>query len=1113
MSETNTCPECGAKLAASAPRGLCPACLLQRGLESNTVGFTDEGPAARWTPPPIDELATRFPELEITRLLGRGGMGAVYQARQKNLDRTVALKILPPEMAQDPAGGGFAERFAREAQSMARLNHPHIVAIYDFGQRSLPPSTALKTGHRTLDTPVYYFLMEFVDGLSLRALLDTGHIAPKEALAIVPQICEALQYAHDQGIVHRDIKPENILLNKAGQVKIADFGLAKLMGASPPPPFQNSEISIQNSSATEAHKILGTPQYMAPEQISHPADVDHRADIYSLGVVFYQMLTGELPTGKFAAPSKKVRIDVRLDEIVLRALEHEPQKRYQQVSQIKTEVETLAIAPPDASPAAPPPVSLLGPTLAFGLLYAAFLFFLAASRDLLPNPLATHFGSEGQPNGWMSPAQYFIFLSLLPLGLLAVFGFISQLTRHLPPRFVNIPRRDYWLAPEHRIATSRLLWRYLLSLACIITTFFMALHALTIQANRATPPHLPMGPLLGITIGFLVLLIVWLTILLMRFAEPPGTVSGYTGLWPRGRSAATAPSNPSTPIHVAADQKTLEPARQEVPAAPLSNAPPPRSFIGKIFLWTARILGSLWAVMLLMFVLGEGSPALGSQPPSVQWAFASKGLWLLGFVIGWRYAGIAAILILLGSAIFHGVEGRFPLGLALELPTIIGLLYAMAALLSRWQPISAPPWRSRFAPSEQNESSSPPPKKFGLAHTALGLSILGLLGELAFLLNPPLGLWRATADVMIPLSILILAMLLTALVLGIKTRQRWAGKIALIIAATTILWPLLHLRARTFTPTNATIGRSGTMAASSPAPESVPASFATQTLLRIDPAKLAAEGRLLGGVPVTVDGHAALKIENLTNLPRQISLFTIDHPPITAPRYALTGEIKYENVQGDAYLELWNCFPPPSHDLPEERYFSRTLAPANSGPLAKITGTSSWRPFSLPFDRTGTPDAPTRLELNIFLPARGVVFLGPIKLSSAATQPAGELPLNATPTVADLPPVVVRTQPASGARDVAPGVTEIRATFSKDMTDNSWSWTTAWKNSTPDMVGQPRFDADHRTAIITVKLEPGQTYGYWINAKNFHNFKDTDGHPAVPYLLIFQTKPAATTKE
>jgi predicted Ser/Thr protein kinase len=313
-------------LAAGAPEGLCRVCLLKMGLESNTLAPTDAELLGRWTPPESADLATSFPDLEIMELLGRGGMGAVYKARQKSLDRLVALKILPPEVGQD---ADFTERFAREAQAMARLNHPHIVAIHDFGQ-----SNAL-----------FFFVMEYVDGLNLRQLLNAERMAPREALAIVPQICDALQYAHDQGIVHRDIKPENILLNRRGQVKIADFGLAKLVGVD------------STTGATE--RVVGTPQYMAPEQIERPAEVDHRADIYSLGVVFYQMLTGELPAKRMEPPSKKVVIDVRLDEVVLRALEKDPQRRYQQVSEVKTQMETIASNPSKADDA--PYVGLRAP--------------------------------------------------------------------------------------------------------------------------------------------------------------------------------------------------------------------------------------------------------------------------------------------------------------------------------------------------------------------------------------------------------------------------------------------------------------------------------------------------------------------------------------------------------------------------------------------------------------------------------------------------------------------------------------------------------------------------------------------------------------------------------
>jgi serine/threonine protein kinase len=171
-----------------------------------------------FVPPTPAELARSFPQLDVLALLGQGGMGAVYKVRQRELDRIVALKILPPDIGNAPA---FADRFTREAKALARLNHPGIVTLYEFGQAN----------------GLFYFLMEFVDGVNLRQLLRTGRVSPREALAIVPAICDALQFAHDQGLVHRDIKPENILLDRRGRVKVADFGLAKLIGtgAEPPP--------------------------------------------------------------------------------------------------------------------------------------------------------------------------------------------------------------------------------------------------------------------------------------------------------------------------------------------------------------------------------------------------------------------------------------------------------------------------------------------------------------------------------------------------------------------------------------------------------------------------------------------------------------------------------------------------------------------------------------------------------------------------------------------------------------------------------------------------------------------------------------------------------------
>jgi serine/threonine protein kinase len=329
VTEKRQCPKCRAELSPGAAQGLCPKCLLDAGLESQAASASGEaatGPFVtpsqaaaatipkpeRFAAPGLETLAGQFPQLDSFEHLGRGGMGVVYKARQRNLNRPVAVKILPPSSGDDPA---FAERFTREAQALARLNHPNIVQVHDFG--------------RTEDH--FYFIMEYVDGVNLRALIRDGKLKPEEALKIVPQICEALQFAHDEGIVHRDIKPENILIDKKGRVKIADFGLAKLLG-----------LAADDLSLTGTGQLMGTLGYMAPEQLQQAHAVDHRADIYSLGVVFYEMLTGQLPIGRFEPPSKKVQVDVRLDDVVLRSLASEPDRRYQHVSEVKTDVEQIA---------------------------------------------------------------------------------------------------------------------------------------------------------------------------------------------------------------------------------------------------------------------------------------------------------------------------------------------------------------------------------------------------------------------------------------------------------------------------------------------------------------------------------------------------------------------------------------------------------------------------------------------------------------------------------------------------------------------------------------------------------------------------------------------------
>jgi tRNA A-37 threonylcarbamoyl transferase component Bud32 len=279
--------------------------LLQLGLTAEGNASSGSGEAGRFVPPTLELLADRFPELEILEPIGYGGMGCVYKARQKHLDRIVALKILPAELSQDPA---FAERFAREARMLAKLSHPNIVTIHDFGQAR----------------EFSYLVMEYVDGMNLREVLRTGGLEPPQSLVVLSALAAALDYAHAEGVVHRDIKPENILFDRRGHVKLADFGLAKL-----------AYPSAVNPTLTLTRQALGTPHYMAPEQWESPLQVDHRADIYALGVVGYEMLTGRLPVGKFDAPSTLAKLSPVVDDVIHKALHRDPAKRYQEAREIQ----------------------------------------------------------------------------------------------------------------------------------------------------------------------------------------------------------------------------------------------------------------------------------------------------------------------------------------------------------------------------------------------------------------------------------------------------------------------------------------------------------------------------------------------------------------------------------------------------------------------------------------------------------------------------------------------------------------------------------------------------------------------------------------------------------
>ncbi|MDZ4401162.1 bifunctional serine/threonine-protein kinase/formylglycine-generating enzyme family protein [Prosthecobacter sp.] len=271
----------------------------------------------RWEPPTAEELQALMPGYTIEKLLGRGGMGAVYRGVQTNLDRTVAIKILPPGVEkEDPS---FAERFKSEAKLMAKLNHPAVVAVYDFGT--------------TLGGQLY-FAMEYVDGSDVAQMIRAqGKLPPDHALAITAHVCDALAAAHELGIVHRDIKPANVLLNMKGQVKVADFGLAKV-----------EEPGTHG--LTKTGYAMGTPDFVAPEVLMLGTHIDGRADLYAVGVMLYQMLTGEVPRGAFKPASVRMPgLDRRYDPIIMKAMQSDREERYQSSAELRRDLDVILTVP------------------------------------------------------------------------------------------------------------------------------------------------------------------------------------------------------------------------------------------------------------------------------------------------------------------------------------------------------------------------------------------------------------------------------------------------------------------------------------------------------------------------------------------------------------------------------------------------------------------------------------------------------------------------------------------------------------------------------------------------------------------------------------------------
>ena len=279
---------------------------------------------AEFVPPTVAELQAEIPHLEILSFVGHGGMGTYYRARHPKLERLAAVKILPVDPRTD---ADLIASFKKEAKAMARLSHPNIIGIYEF----LETETAL------------YLVMEFVEGDIFERLINARSFDLSEILAIITQVCSALNHAHENGVIHRDLRPGNTMLDRSGLVKVGDFGLARLMGE-----------ELFRRKMTETNLAMGTMDYVAPEQLETGYPVDHRADIYSLGMMIYKLLTRVLPRGSFVVPSKLVpNLDPRIDDLVIRCLQRNPANRFQQVTELWIEVNRL-LEPPPPTKSGPP---------------------------------------------------------------------------------------------------------------------------------------------------------------------------------------------------------------------------------------------------------------------------------------------------------------------------------------------------------------------------------------------------------------------------------------------------------------------------------------------------------------------------------------------------------------------------------------------------------------------------------------------------------------------------------------------------------------------------------------------------------------------------------------
>jgi murein DD-endopeptidase MepM/ murein hydrolase activator NlpD len=895
QSAPRKCPQCGADLKPDAPEGLCPACLLKRGIA--TEGGVPPG-TPPFTPPSLAELAKLFPQLEIIEPIGQGGMGAVYKARQPALDRLVALKILAPR------GGGdvdFASRFTREARALAKLNHPNIVAVHDFGQVSLASTPDPR--------PLNYFLMEYVDGPNLRQLEQAGKLTPREALQIVPQICTALQFAHDEGVVHRDIKPENVLLDKKGRVKIADFGLAKILG-------QETDFRL-----TGARDVMGTPHYMAPEQVEKPQEVDHRADIYSLGVVFYEMLTGELPLGRFEPPSHRAQVDIRLDEVVLRSLEKSPERRYQHVSEVKTHVETIATSA--ARPQATAKTAASTPPR-----FQSIAFTVASCLMAL---LLLSIGWSANQMGVFFNALFLFILLMVPMRIVLI----------LSHTYHGTVECGLWrtpLAPE----LSKYRWR-------VVNRWVFWLLAAVVLQICIVPAQFSPAQLTTVRLvvtGSVVLLIL------------------------------------------------------------LELLPPRRSYLATNAVY---VVGSIFMIVQIARIYWPESKAHAvvlSMPVRGDWLVVNGGnSSLINIHYPFKEQRNALDIEKL-------VNGRERTGDAHKLE-------------------SYPSWgETVYAPADG---------KIAVAQRNLDDNVVGEVDR-----DNPVGN-HICIDMGDGRYVLLAHLQKGSLKVAEGDTVHAGEPLAKCGNSGNTSHPHLHIQVQD-APRIFVSGKGDAT---------------TYPILFRDAARVRAD-QTANGAPFFVRRN--------DQLIREAEAVKKNDPP----KITLNG--------------------------------ITTILGKKQSLLTVPGSTPGTRSEDL---MLAEGQAQNDVEVREIDEKAGVVkvvnhgVLQTLQVNQGSANPASIMAIQA---LVEQPPVVVETIPASGAQNVPAGEIEIRVRFSKAMSDGSWSWCSTWEDSMPQALGRPRFLDDGRTCVLKIRLEPGRTYGFWLNSDSDKNFKDREGRPAVPYLLTFQTQ-------